>query len=77
MELLLFTINFVLLFNFAQYTDSHYRSSLIDALASTVTPGVSVVTTTRHVHVSIWFLDRFTDAGGYIATLTNDDTEYT
>jgi len=28
-----------------KFTDSHYRSSLIDALANTVTPGVSVVTT--------------------------------
>lgn len=28
-----------------KYTDSHYRSALIDALANTVTPGVSMVTT--------------------------------
>ena len=36
---------------FFQYTDSHYRSSLIDALANTVTPGVSMVTTNRSVLV--------------------------
>lgn len=46
-----FTLSLFNCLLFLQYTDSHYRSALIDALAATVTPGVSIVTTNRHEHI--------------------------